>query len=143
MMFSKHLDDELEFVKFFGKKFKMAEKYLSRLWKLVFGLKHLKSSKIVLPSFVRPGTFQVKPPKGGTMGLRISSKFFPRILLLIWSKGSFYQTKLENQNSNFYSLLNFLGLEFVHVLKNLKIFAFVCCNFSVCNKTTVKHGFIQ
>jgi hypothetical protein len=28
------------------------------------------------------GTFQVKPPKGVTMDLRISNNFFPRILLL-------------------------------------------------------------
>jgi hypothetical protein len=34
------------------------------------------------------GTFQVKPPSG-TMGPRISSKFYSWILLLIWSIGTF------------------------------------------------------
>jgi Domain of unknown function (DUF4803) len=42
---------------------------------------------------LRYGTFQVKPAKGGTMDPRISTKFFSRILLLIWSRGS------EHQNS--------------------------------------------
>jgi hypothetical protein len=45
---------------------------------------------------------------------------------------------LENENSNFRSLLKFLGFPKNCLLKNEKIF--VCCNFSVCNKTTVKHA---
>jgi hypothetical protein len=36
----------------------------------------------IFPFKSAPGAFQVKPPWGGTMGPRISTKFFPRILLL-------------------------------------------------------------
>jgi hypothetical protein len=69
-------------------------------------------------------------------------------LRIVWTWGTrpykFILAKLSKMKTQIFTAYwNFLGFPLYNILKNEKVFAFVCCNFSVCNKTTVKHAFLQ
>jgi hypothetical protein len=83
--------------------------------------------------------------QGWHHGFENPNQIVARIFLLIWRRGSFHQNfrkwKLEFTPST--ALLNILGFSENFIFKNEKIFAFLCCNFFVCNQTTVKHVVVQ